>query len=324
MISYSNILYFLELSDALSFTKAASRLFVSQQALSSTISAMEEELGVRLFKRTAPLQLTYAGKTLRRYAEQLRLLRTQMMREMADIRDEKSGELTVGISHTRGKNLLPHVLPPFQEAYPRVKVHIYEGNNDELKRAFSQGLIELIIAQTPFDVPGIETIPLCREEVLLVISDALLARRFGSGKQDVLSRISVRGQLRILGDCPFLLNKPGNSMRAISDRIFAEEGISPPISIETENIETLYEMCKTGAGCLFYPKMFIEGRLNYEKTDAMHFIPVAYDFARFTIGIGYHREAYFSQPMQKFTEIAAGLFEDMPAPEKRMADGQTD
>jgi DNA-binding transcriptional LysR family regulator len=253
MISYSNILYFLELSDALSFTKAANRLFVSQQALSSTISAMEEELGVRLFKRTAPLQLTYAGKTLRRYAEQLRLLRTQMMREMADIRDEKSGELTIGISHTRGKNLLPHVLPPFQEAYPRVKVHIFEGNNDELKRAFSQGLIELIIAQTPFDVPGIETLPLCREEVLLVVSDALLARRFGNGKQEVLARLSDKDSSHSRR-----LPVPAEQTRKLHARDIGTDLCGgrdlTAHSIETENIETLYEMCKTGRAACSIPK----------------------------------------------------------------------
>ena len=68
MISYSNLLYFLELSDTLSFTKAARKLLISQQALSGTISAMEKELGVVLFQRTTPLQPTYAGRVLQKYA----------------------------------------------------------------------------------------------------------------------------------------------------------------------------------------------------------------------------------------------------------------
>lgn len=308
MISYSNLLYFLELADTLSFTKAAQKLYVSQQALSGTISSMEDELGVKLFKRTSPIQMTYAGKTLLKYAEEIRSLRIHMLQEMDDIREEKSGEITIGISHTRGKNLLPHILPPFQQAHPNIKVHIYEGNNDELDRAFSQGLIDLIIAQTPFQVRSVETVPLCREEVLLAVSDELITEKFGEEKELVLEQLNRTGQLSLLHDCPFLLNKQGNSLRSISDKIFALEGFSPRITIETENIETLYELCRIGAGFVFYPKMFIVGKPEYGHERGMHFIPLAYDFAKFTVGIGYHRDAYFSQAMQKLVEIAVGLF----------------
>lgn len=308
MLSHTNLLYFLELCDTLNFTKTAERLYITQQALSGAISSMEEELGVKLFRRTSPLQLTYAGRALRKYAGQYRSLYNQLMQEMEDIREGKSGELNIGISHTRGKNLLPHVLPPFQEAYPLIRVHIYEGNNDELKRAYCLRQADLVIGQTPFDMSGIVTVPLCREEVLLIVPDALLSRRFGAEKQRVLDRLAEPGGLRALEDCPFLLNKPGNSMRTISERIFAEEGVSPPVSIETENIETLYELCRNGAGCLFYPKMFIDGQEAYGRRDGLHFIPVTYDFARFTVGIGYRKEAYFSQAMQKFIDIAIHLF----------------
>lgn len=308
LISYSNLLYFLELAEDLSFTKAARKLFVSQQALSGTISAMEDELGVKLFKRTSPLQMTYAGRALLKYAEEIRSLRIHMLQEMDDIREEKSGEITIGISHTRGKNLLPHILPAFQSDYPHIKVHLFEGNNDELDSAFSQGLIDLMIAQTPFQARNVETVPLCKEEVLLAVSDALMTEKFGAEKEQVLEQLNRTGQLSLLHDCPFLLNKQGNSLRSISDKIFALEGFSPRITIETENIETLYELCRIGSGFVFYPKMFILGKPEYGKERGMHFIPLAYDFAKFTVGIGFHRDAYFSQAMQRLIDIAVGLF----------------
>ena len=53
-----------------SFTKAAEKLFITQPALSSYISKLEEELGVRLFDRSVtPLGLTYAGEKYLAYAE---------------------------------------------------------------------------------------------------------------------------------------------------------------------------------------------------------------------------------------------------------------
>ena len=61
MINFLNLEYFLVAAEELSFTKAARRLFISQQSLSSHIANMEKELDIALFHRTSPLTLTYAG-----------------------------------------------------------------------------------------------------------------------------------------------------------------------------------------------------------------------------------------------------------------------
>ena len=55
--------YVNQVAECGSFTKAAAKLFISQPALSNYISKVEEDLGVKLFDRSAtPLKLTYAGE----------------------------------------------------------------------------------------------------------------------------------------------------------------------------------------------------------------------------------------------------------------------
>ena len=63
---------FAAVADEGSFTGAARRLYISHSTVSRTVSALEEELGVRLVERDNRfIALTKAGETLREEAEQL-------------------------------------------------------------------------------------------------------------------------------------------------------------------------------------------------------------------------------------------------------------
>ena len=85
MINFLNLEYFLAAAEELNFTKAARRLFISQQSLSNHILNMEKEFDVVLFNRTSPLTLTYAGQALKKRARQLLALKDETYRELADI-----------------------------------------------------------------------------------------------------------------------------------------------------------------------------------------------------------------------------------------------
>ena len=71
MINFLNLEYFLVAAEELNFTRAAKRLYISQQSLSNHISNLEKEFDVVLFNRTSPLTLTYAGQALQTRARQL-------------------------------------------------------------------------------------------------------------------------------------------------------------------------------------------------------------------------------------------------------------
>lgn len=52
MINFLNLEYFLVAAEELNFTKAAKRLYISQQSLSNHISNLEKEFDIALFHRT--------------------------------------------------------------------------------------------------------------------------------------------------------------------------------------------------------------------------------------------------------------------------------
>ena len=219
MINFLNLEYFLAAAEELNFTRAAKRLYISQQSLSNHISNMEKEFDVVLFNRTSPLTLTYAGQALKVRARQLLDLKDETYREIADIKDFSTGQLSIGVSHTRGRFILPEILPTYQSEFPGIELRLVEGNSSELARDLLHGDIDLMIDLLPFTAENVATVPICQEEILLVVPDAVLKKTVDrSIVRMVLIETSwnVKNRMRITADkiTPVLIETSWNVKKA--------------------------------------------------------------------------------------------------------------
>lgn len=308
MINFLNLEYFLVAADELNFTKAAKKLYISQQSLSNHISNMEKEFDVVLFNRTNPLTLTYAGQALKNKARQMLELKDETYRELADIKDFSLGRLVIGLSHTRGRIVLPEILPVYKERFPNIDLKLQEGNSSALANDLLHGDVDLVIDMLPFKVENIETVPLCQEEILLAVPDAILERVFPGRLEEIKTLLSQSTDLKLLRDCPFLLINKGNRVRTIADEMFEEAEITPHVVLETENIETVFALAARGMGITFYPKMFISGHKDLMKkigkTTPISFYTLNHPKAHGILAIGYHKGHYMSQATKEFIRIA--------------------
>lgn len=308
MINFLNLEYFLVAAEELNFTKAAKRLFISQQSLSNHISNMEKEFDVVLFNRTTPLTLTYAGQALKTKASEILELKEETYHELSDIKDFSVGQLVIGLSHTRGRVILPEILPIYKDQFPGIDLKLVEGNSSELASGLLHGEIDLVIDLQPFRVEHIETVPLCDEEILLAVPDAVLERTFPGRLSEIREQLSSHVDLNLLADCPFLLINPGNRVRAIADEMFEESQITPHVVLETENIETVLALAAKGMGITFYPRMFISGHGDIQnklrEMISLNFYSLDYPKAHGVLAIGYHKGHYMSRAMKEFIRIA--------------------
>lgn len=308
MINFLNLEYFLVAAEELNFTKAAKKLYISQQSLSNHISNLEKEFNVVLFSRTTPLTLTYAGHTLMLRARQLLDLRDETYKEIADIKDFSTGQLVIGVSHTRGQIILPEILPIYKERFPNIDLKLVEGNSKELDKGLLHGDVDLIIGMLPFVVENIETVPICEEEILLTVPNAVLERMFPDNLDEIKMRLEQDMDLNLLTGCPYLLLNKGNRVRTIADEIFEDAQITPNIILETENIETVLSLAIKGMGITFYPKMLMSSSVafrNWHKAiSALNFYHLNYAKAHGTLAIGYHKGHYLSQATKEFIQIA--------------------
>ena len=88
------------------------------------------------------------------------------------------GQLNIGVSHTRGRVILPEILPAYREEFPNIDLHLVEGNSTELDSRLLHGDVDLIIGMLPFRVENVGIVPLCEEDILLAVSDIVLNHAF--------------------------------------------------------------------------------------------------------------------------------------------------
>lgn len=308
MINFLNLEYFLAVAEELNITRAAKRLYISQQSLSSHISNMEKEFGTQLFNRTMPLTLTYAGRALKVRAKQLLDLKDETYRELADIKDFTTGQLSIGVSHTRGRFLLPAILPAYKEKFPNIELHLIEGNSQELSTALIHGEIDLMIDLLPFKAENVEAVPICEEEILLVVPDQILNHYFPGQQENIKKELEQNPDILLLKDCPYLLIHKGNRVRTIADEIFEDAQLTPTILLETENIETVLALAAKGMGITFYPRMFVSDNQNAgdapAKKNGLNYFSLNYRRSHGVLAFGCHKGRYLSQATEEFIRIA--------------------
>lgn len=171
--------YFVVLSEELHFGRAATRLFVSQPALSQQIRKLEERVGLNLFARTRrQVVLTPAGEALVTQAKAV-LAELEAFYEKAQlISDGRTGRVTVGFIAQAANELTPLVLRRFKQRLPEVEVVMRQSPLGDMSGGLSAGTVDVAILRLPIESEGLVTHRLLTETRVLVLpSDHRLATR---------------------------------------------------------------------------------------------------------------------------------------------------
>lgn len=141
--NFSDLLAFIAVARARSFTRAAAQLRVTQPALSYTIRTLEEKLGVRLLTRsTRGVSPTEAGqRLLDRLAPEFDEIEAEIQ-SLGELRDEPMGTIRItAIDYAIRSTLWPK-LAKFLPKYPKIKVELvneYESV-DIVARGYDAGV----------------------------------------------------------------------------------------------------------------------------------------------------------------------------------------
>jgi DNA-binding transcriptional LysR family regulator len=145
--------YFLAVADALSFTRAAEALFVSQPALSKQVRGLEARLGTELFARGhRSIALTDAGRALLPRAERIVAEWDGAVAELRAVTDTARHTVVVGF-HTRiGRGLVPAISAALEERLPGWRLQFRQVPWGDPSVGLNDGTVDVAVGWLP--VPG--------------------------------------------------------------------------------------------------------------------------------------------------------------------------
>ena len=162
--------YFIAVAEERHFTRAAERVFLTQQSLSEQIRKLEERVGVALLTRsTRSVELTDAGTALLEDARRVVALADTALSRARKVGRGEVGRLELAFTAPAMLTVLPDALRHFRAGFPDVEVTQVElCTRDQvqalLERRVQVGFLHLIASH-----PQLETAEIMRERFVLAV-----------------------------------------------------------------------------------------------------------------------------------------------------------
>lgn len=166
--------YFAQVCESGSILKASEKLFVTQQALSKSIAALERELGTPLFFRTAKgMTPTQIGQELLHHSQSVIREMDSLLSNMQNIVRQSSGRLRVDVSGGFLYLGSQKLWDGFKEIYPNIEIDTYEYGYQKSLSLLKEGQIDAAILSdldgAPIDTGAFLTFSLPSPERLLIV-----------------------------------------------------------------------------------------------------------------------------------------------------------
>ena len=280
--------YFLAVARSRGFTQAAQLLHVTQPTVSSGVAELERSLGVRLFNRGGrQVELTMEGRMLVGYAMQIEDVVEEVQDKLARQQVPEGEGFQFGAIDAAVIYLLPDLLKQYMRDFPQVELKTQVAPSRYLVEDLLLNRSEFAVISLPFAHPKIQTIPIYREAMPLVVG---ADHRFGSRASVTLSQVVEE---------PLILFHADSVSRKIVDERLGEEGLSPSVVMEMRSPEAMRKLVEAGVGISFLPELTVRESLNRGVLRRVRVHGI--EFGR-EIGIAWRRGRYFSPAIRALME----------------------
>jgi LysR family transcriptional activator of nhaA len=250
-LNYHHLHYFWAVAKEGNLTRAASRLHVSQSALSVQIRQLEEQLGQALFERRGrTLQLTESGRLAMSYAESIFAAGGELVALLREGRRENRQVLRIGAVSTLSRNFQENFVRPLLERED-VELVLQSGGLAELLGRLRVHTLDVVLSNRR--VHGTSDDPwrcrrIARQPVSLVGRPRPKRRAFRFPEE--------------LAQVPLLLPGPDHDIRAGFDLMCEQRGIRYRLRAQVDDMAMLRLLARDSDSVALLPTVVVQDELR--------------------------------------------------------------
>lgn len=236
------------------FSRAASRLHISQPAVSMQMQTLATELGVELFRRQGQiLELTEGGLVLHDRAVQVLALWQDALHSLAGLSQRLRGRLNLGASTIPADYFLPRQLTEFYRLQPGCQLRMTVGPSREIVRALAAKRLDLAVVGYRPEDEDLKSQVLYRDELVAVVSpkhELALAEAYDPAR---------------LPASPLLLRLEGSATRQLFKQALGDAGIGLqqlPVAMELGSNGALLAAAALGLGVAIVSRLAAADRIR--------------------------------------------------------------
>lgn len=160
---------FMAVAEHLSFSNAATSLFISQPAVTKHVKELEQKIGIALFVRQGNhVFLTKAGTLLYEHLQKISQLYSDLDDEIGSLKGESEGTLRLGASSTIVQYVLPKILADFQRRHPKLQVSLVSGNSLAMERLLLNREIDVALVENGSGNVALHYLPFAEDRIVAV------------------------------------------------------------------------------------------------------------------------------------------------------------
>ena len=234
-IQFGALRIFAVVAESKTLTDAATRLGITQSAVSQAVAQFEEITATSLLvRRSRPIKLTPSGQTLNVHAKKILADTRQMLAAVQQDSNAGLSNFNIGFIDSFGDAVGPQIVDKLDFAAARISLHT--GFNSPLSEAFIQRDLDLLITSDPMlEHPELERHAILKDPFLMLVPD-----RFVTSETPLVQRLAA--------EVPFVRYTRLSRIGALTDLVTRRLNVSPSTRYEFDSTQTLMRFVQAGQG----------------------------------------------------------------------------
>lgn len=247
-LSTDHLRTFIAVFEENGFSNAATKLHLSQSAVSTQVGLLEDQIGLKLFDRSKrPPKLTEAGRTVLNFSRQLVNKTGELERYLQELSSGTSGEIKIGAIRSISTYLLLPVVFRLLKKAPKLKISILTQAQSVLYESVRHSGVDFALILSDKKPEDLDVQVLKSERLCFSVSPTHFLR---SKKKITIGDLQAAS---------FIVSLQGTEYAKMVERLLGEVGLKDiNVAMRVSNWESIQEAVRAGIGIAVLPHFVIE------------------------------------------------------------------